>query len=186
MFATPYIVNGVVLPLILLSLRYSNHWYLKHKKKAPTNICKISFLNKGVELINVPWIFYDTSVKACLSIDINFHDATVANSLVNSIKTKIFNFIKFWLKSTISHTNFETNPRPTIINVVCKSLRRFICTSFNVATLPTCWKIQYEGETWLISAKWTIKRISRSSSRNWLGLNNVCAILFLKLRKLCK
>ena len=31
----------------------------KAKKKAPTNICKICFLNKGVELINVHYISHD-------------------------------------------------------------------------------------------------------------------------------
>ena len=33
--------------------------------KAQTNICEISFLNKGVELINVSYIFHSLSVKAC-------------------------------------------------------------------------------------------------------------------------
>ena len=33
----------------------------KAKRKAPTNIYKISLLNEGVELINVPHIFHDPS-----------------------------------------------------------------------------------------------------------------------------
>ena len=38
----------------------------KAKGKAPTNICKISSLNKGVELLNVSYIFHDPSVKVYL------------------------------------------------------------------------------------------------------------------------
>ena len=33
--------------------------------KAQTNICEIFFLNKGVVLINVSYIFHSLSVKAC-------------------------------------------------------------------------------------------------------------------------
>ena len=36
----------------------------KTKRKEPTNICKISFLNKCVQHINVPRIFHDPSLKA--------------------------------------------------------------------------------------------------------------------------
>ena len=43
-----------------------------------TNICKISLLNKGVELISVPRVFHEPSVKACLPTDIKFDDPTVA------------------------------------------------------------------------------------------------------------
>ena len=49
----------------------------KAKRKAPTNICKISFLNKALELIKVPHIFHDSSVKACLPTDIKSDDHTV-------------------------------------------------------------------------------------------------------------
>ena len=42
----------------------------KAKRKTRTNICKISFLSKDVELVNVPSIFYDPSGNAYLSIDI--------------------------------------------------------------------------------------------------------------------
>ena len=35
----------------------------KAKRKVPMKIYNISFLNKGVKLINVPHIFHDPSVK---------------------------------------------------------------------------------------------------------------------------
>ena len=41
----------------------------KAKRKVPMKIYNISFLNKGVKLINVPHIFHDPSVKACLPTD---------------------------------------------------------------------------------------------------------------------
>ena len=52
-------------------------------------------MNKGVELINVPRIFYDPSVKTCLLTDVKFDDPTVAYLLANPIRSKIFNFDKF-------------------------------------------------------------------------------------------
>ena len=42
----------------------------------------------------------------------------------------------------IPHINFETNPPPPILNVVCKYLRQFLGTSFRVATLPICCNIE--------------------------------------------
>ena len=44
--------------------------------------------------------------------------------------------------STIPDINSETNPPPTIINVVCKYLRQVLGTSFCVATLPVCCNIE--------------------------------------------
>ena len=38
--------------------------------------------------------------------------------------------------ATIPHINSETNPPPSIFNVICKYLRQFLVTSFGVATLP--------------------------------------------------
>ena len=54
----------------------------KAKRKVPTNICKISFLNKAVELINVPHIFDHSSVKPYLPTDIKFGDPTVLYWLI--------------------------------------------------------------------------------------------------------
>ena len=48
-----------------------------------------------MELINVPYIFHDESVKACLLIDIKFDDPTVIYSLRNPSRSQIFNFNKF-------------------------------------------------------------------------------------------
>ena len=87
------IANGIPWPLILLSLRYSNYQYLKLKEKQQ-QICKIPFFNKDVELINLPRIFHDPSVKVCLYVDINFDYPTVICSLNNPIRSKIFNFNK--------------------------------------------------------------------------------------------
>ena len=58
-------------------------------KKTPTNICKISFRNKGEKVINISHIIYDTSVKACLPTDIKFDDPTVVYLLKNQIRSKI-------------------------------------------------------------------------------------------------
>ena len=66
----------------------------KAKRKAPTNICKISFLNKDMEFINVLYIFHDPSMRsviACLPTDIKFDYPTIAYPLTNPI----FNFHKF-------------------------------------------------------------------------------------------
>ena len=73
----------------------------KAKRKAPTNICKISFLNKAVELINVPHIFDHSSVKPYLPTDIKFGDPTVLYWLIKSIKSKTFHFNEF-----VSNLNF--------------------------------------------------------------------------------
>ena len=44
--------------------------------------------------------------------------------------------------STIPHINSETNPPPSIINVVYKYLRQFLGTKFAVATLPIYYNIE--------------------------------------------
>lgn len=67
----------------------------KAKQKAVFNIYKVSFLNKGVKLINVSCISYDPSVRACFPTDIKFGDPIVIYSLTNPFKSKIFNFDKF-------------------------------------------------------------------------------------------
>ena len=48
-----------------------------------------------MELINVPHIFHDVSVKACLPADIKLGNLFVLYSLTNPIRSKIFNFDKF-------------------------------------------------------------------------------------------
>ena len=50
------------------------------------------------------------------------------------------NFIKS--QPATPHINSETSPPPSIINVVCKYLRQFLGTSFSVATLLICGKIE--------------------------------------------
>ena len=64
----------------------------KAKRKTRKNICKRYFLNEGVELVNVPRIFHDPSVKACLPTDIKFYNPTVLSSLTNLISSRMFNF----------------------------------------------------------------------------------------------
>ena len=51
----------------------------KAKRKAPNNICKVSFLYKGMELINVLHLFHDLSVKVCLPTHIKLDDPTVVD-----------------------------------------------------------------------------------------------------------
>ena len=84
----------MILVLVIVESRIYKPTISKSKRKIPTNICKISFPNKGVKLNYVPHIFYDLSVKACLPADIKFEDSTVVYSLTNSIRSKIFNFNK--------------------------------------------------------------------------------------------
>ena len=67
----------------------------KAKRKAHTNIYKIYFLFKAVELIKVTYIFHGLSVKASLPTDIKFDDSTVLYLLTNPISSKIFHFDKF-------------------------------------------------------------------------------------------
>ena len=63
------------------------------KRKERTTICKISFLSKGLEVINVLLFSHDPSVKAYLPIDIKFDDPTVVYSLNKSISSNVINFI---------------------------------------------------------------------------------------------
>lgn len=74
--------KGFLWLCILVSLRHLNQLYSK-LKKAPTNICKLSFVNKGVKPINVPHTFHNSSVKTCLPADIKFYDPSVVDSLTN-------------------------------------------------------------------------------------------------------
>ena len=60
---------------------------MSKKRKALTNICNISFLNKGVKLTRV-----FRSVMTGLPIDIKFDNSTVVYSLINPMRSKIFNF----------------------------------------------------------------------------------------------
>ena len=68
----------------------------KAKRKVLTRICKISFLNEGVKHINVPHVSHDLSVKACLPTDTKFDDPTNVYSFTNPVRSKIFNFNKFF------------------------------------------------------------------------------------------
>ena len=81
--------------------------------------------------------------------------------------------------STIPHINSETNPLTLMINVVCKYLRQFLCTSFGVATLPICCNIKWWGRWLIYYCKVEHPRIFRNFSRNCLGLNNLCEILWV-------
>ena len=60
------------------------------EKHLLTIICKLYFLNKGAELVNVSNIFHDLSVKTCLPTDIEFDDSNVVYSLTNPIRSIIF------------------------------------------------------------------------------------------------
>ena len=52
----------------------------------------MSFLNKGMELINVHHVFHDLSEKVCLPTDIKFDNPIVSYWLTNPIRSKILNF----------------------------------------------------------------------------------------------
>ena len=85
-----YTFNGIPWLWILFKSTIS-----KGKRKASTNISKISFPNKCVELNNLPHIFHDSSVNACLPTEFKFDHLTVVYSLTNPIRSKIFSFNKF-------------------------------------------------------------------------------------------
>ena len=70
---------------------------VKAKRTAPPNTCKISFLNKGVKLINVPHIFHDLSVKAFLPTDIKFDDPTAVYSLRSKLGSNYLVLINLFL-----------------------------------------------------------------------------------------
>ena len=67
------------------------------KKKAyPKNICKIMFDSKAIELINLPRIFNDSTVKEVIpNLPSKFEIPTVVYTLTETIGSKIFNFNKF-------------------------------------------------------------------------------------------
>ena len=65
------------------------------KRLALFIICKIFFLNKGVELINLSRIFHDPSAEACFPANIKYEDPAVIYSLTNPSKSKMFDFNKF-------------------------------------------------------------------------------------------
>ena len=50
-------------------------------RKTSIDICKMFSLNNSVELINVPHVFHDQSVKACLPTDIKCNGRTVVRSM---------------------------------------------------------------------------------------------------------
>ena len=69
---------------------------IKLKKSPPENICKVFFHNKGVELINLPSILHDDSLKQTLSsLPSTFEIPNVTYKLQEPISSKIFNFNSF-------------------------------------------------------------------------------------------
>ena len=86
---------------------------------------------------------------------------------------RILNILGFWIYQGseyvrvlnmpgIPYITSETNPPPSVINVVCKYLRQFLGTSFGVAALPICCNVDEKGGAWFISAKWTIPELTWS------------------------
>ena len=78
--AASYILGGISSLKLVFSITESKIFkstISEAKRKASTNNCKISFLNKSVVLIDVPYIFHDPSLKSCLPTDIKFDDFTV-------------------------------------------------------------------------------------------------------------
>ena len=69
---------------------------VKFKRKAPSNICKIVFENKGIEMINLSRIFHDKVViNAMPSFIKDLEQPTVVYELSELIRSKIFNFNSF-------------------------------------------------------------------------------------------
>ena len=68
----------------------------KVKKATPSNICKVFFCNKGVEMINLPRIFHNSTLSELLpSIPNKFEVPTVIYKLKDTIASTIFNYNKF-------------------------------------------------------------------------------------------
>ena len=65
-------------------------------KSHPKNICKIKYVNKGVEFINLPRMLNDSKLQNYLpSIPLKFETPMITYKLEPSIACKIFNFNKF-------------------------------------------------------------------------------------------
>ena len=99
-------------------------------KKAPTNMCKIFFCNKGVELVNLPRILHDSSLSDYLpSIPLKFEIPTITYKLQETLGKKFFNFNNFvkcldvqecldneeYLPCNCQHSNFIDNHHKHII-----------------------------------------------------------------------
>lgn len=80
--------------LDIIESKISKSPIFKAKRKAPTNICKIFFLNKGVEFTNVPSTFHEPLVKVCLLNYIKFDYSFVYLDIIYAIRSKRFNFNK--------------------------------------------------------------------------------------------
>ena len=69
---------------------------VKVHKKAPANMCKIFFCNKGVELVNLPRILHDSSLSDCLPcLPLKFETPTITYKLTETLGKKMFNFNNF-------------------------------------------------------------------------------------------
>ena len=66
--------------------------------------------------------------------------------LVNISVSNIYTYLA-QIPATIPRINSETNPPPSIANVVCKYLRQFLGISVDVATLPMYCNIEQGGGT---------------------------------------
>ena len=65
-------------------------------KSFPKNICKIKYVNKGIEFINLPRILNDSKLQNYLpSTPVKFEAPMITYKLEPSIACKIFNFNKF-------------------------------------------------------------------------------------------
>ena len=80
----------------------------KQKKKAPENVCKIFFINKGVELINIARILHDKSLNKFLPSANCFPTPLITYKLSNSVSSKIFNYNDF--VSSLDVDSFLNNP----------------------------------------------------------------------------
>ena len=86
----------------------------KSRRKAPANVCKTSFLNRGAKTINLPQICHDP----WLPIYIRFDYPTVACSLNSPRRSEIFSFNKY-----IQNLNAKAFPKDSsILPRICKAL----------------------------------------------------------------
>jgi len=66
----------------------------KTKRKPPSNMCKIHFVNKGIEMVNLPRILNNKTVTSAIP-NTKFETPTVVYNLDQPIESKIFNFNNF-------------------------------------------------------------------------------------------
>ena len=101
---------------------------VNHKRKPPSNICKIFFDNKATEFINLPNILHEPVARSSIPSNIKNCDVpTVAYNLENPIYSRIFHFNTFMLN--LDFDRFMLDSTILSCNYVGSEFRKHILTS---------------------------------------------------------